>query len=1594
MSQTISQIIQRQASLGDTITLELKTGKEFTGVITEIGTDHITINRDEEIITIFLDSISGYRVKQIQPLVKSADSSPSKIDNSVASPVSSSKPIETKKDDDEPQKIKSSIEEQIQNSTISFHTPDFTLPLDEIKDIQQKEIIKTAWDRIENKYKYANKINELDPKFGRIQSIINELQTLVDRFPGLFTTRRLLGYLYWYSRNYREAFELYYQLAFHSNYARDWYNLAVLAGLLQEEELTCYALEHFFYSSALEGETTAWFFYVKLIQKYSNYRALKNLIESRGKKFSDKEHEILFKTSIYILISINNEKIATTLIQRQQNGDKQFDLVKEALNYLDMKPDSGYQDRITQLSSQRIIETNQRNIHHQPQGYVYKYNPYQKFGFLKGTDGVEYFFHRSAVSDDDLLNRLKDFTSGKQIPVTFEVAQGPKGPLAIGVTLYRTIDEMFNRATEFADEGDYPKAIAQIKKVIDLNPDYPSAREYYEKWREYARISGVPRGTNPYARAKRAQLIEKDFEKAVRLLQEAINKGDNIESAIKDLASLLVQQGKAEEAVWVLEQYRRKIRDQKSVDNMLIGFYQNAGQYDSAITLLEGKLSQAMNESKKTAILWQIANCHLRKEDYVQAERTLRKVLEMQPDNKIAQRNIAICLFKQMRYDEAKSILNQILTNAHETQALELLEAIKQAQITGQFARFDAIVRDALVTELIVERSRFTEFLLNRCEYRGLSPDRIRKGDDGRKIYIGSKRDARHDIERLEDIARQLGTRRPSERADYYLTAARITESDDSNQFYQYLCRSFSSKGDSFLTENKPLDSARELYSESLAVYDGYRNPVKGEDKYDEQDAVNALVRYLYSWLGRDSVPTVPPKSNEQDSVLKQQLQYIDDALEEVISKHPQREKVFDAISYLIFRSKYAGERILRSLYSRSSLQALSINFLQRKGVTLPGSLTKIDEFIALWNEYQRKRSKKIRFLIDEIRILSNIDIYPASLENSIERLKTLTEHIFLDLDKQRLEQIRNILELSLDLCKHSTFEEQERLCLQIDSRCQDLLKEIENSPTKLSVEEMYAVIETIQKKIKARLDDLYISSTPQITLRLPVETYTPDTDRRIEVQIVVSNRVGCSPAESLELVIQEYEDSFTVPLYSSLRGGDQRIIKVPILVEEDVLHAQAFSLPVYAKYRIRTGDTIQTEIQSFAIRLGTEHEFQEIENPYAAYAEGGIVSNPDMFFGRDELIANIAKTLQSSYRQSKCVIIYGQKRAGKSSILYHLKTRLQSNKDILILDVGNIGSILDEQSNTPFLYQILWAILKKLAYTIEDEIVERGRPEIKLDLPGDQAFFNHPSPLSLFKDVFERFRRTTAKLPEWRNIRLVLIIDEFSYIYQYIVRGLISETFMMNWKALLQENYFHAVLAGQDVMPKFKQRFPNEFGTTQDERVTYLRREDAIKLIDEPIRIGGRSGESRYRERAIDRILDLTAGSPFYIQILCNRLVEYMNRKRASLVTEADVDQVKDELIKGVNALTLDKFDNLISSGDTSEDAISDDDALKVLAAIALHSKTGGPCNRNSIVCQTHTPLDTILEDLVKRDVIERVREQYYSLRVGLFKEWLIANQ
>ena len=1608
------QLIQQQIPLGGKVKFILTSGREISGVLAEIGRNHVAVETETGISKLPLERVDFWEIpsEEKQELKDEASNTSytseaanekeqkikDKVSESLQAPEESSlsfKQVDldvNNKDDEtlttptlssdnfDPETFRRLIEigarfdAKIKASKIELIPPDFVFPTEELKGGRQQEANK-IWIRAKNKYENAVKNNELASKFGRLPSVIQDLKLLSEWFTASTSTKRHLAFLEFLSGNKKEALKRYKSSASSSQVADDWYNVAVIAREIGDDILVCYAFNQFFINKSVYAEQyqNAWYIYVEILQKTDNFFLLDEIIRQSKHELSELECQVILETEIYLLRAIDRSDLATNLVRKWLQELPLKSLVKEGLKYFSLKLSDDYQKVLLEFSSVNSKEKNQsQNILDQPHGHIYTYAPQRNFGFIRGWDSVEYFFHISAVIDEELHSRINKMQRYEEIPVIFEFAQGAKGLLAIGVSLYRTIDQLFNLATQYANDGEYAKAIFQVRRVLALNSDYPEAQQLHEKWREYARAAGVPRGANPYARAKRVQLIEKDPERAAVLLQVAIKQGDNIESAIKDLAQLLVQMGQTNEAIELLNQNRNKITDPQTVDNLLINIYQKASQYEKAIDLLRKKINSALTKDIKTQILRSIASCYLKQGDYQSAESEFRSIEKLGVES--VRINIAFCLIKQQRYDNAETILNNILATSADTQAAELLAAISAAKIAGQAAQIDEIFVETIFSGFSNEVSDFTKFFLERCEFQGVPP-----------IRLQDKKFDHSDVEKLEKLATESRTYRPRERSGYYLSAAKIIslieEWDDPNQFYKYLCRSFASRGDSAVIENSSLDIARECYCEALSVYDGYRSTGR-----DEQDAMNSIVRFLASILGHSYIPT------------STKIPSIDEIIEDILNRHPNRDQLFDIVAYLIAKSKYAANRILTLLYAKATFQAMALEYLKNKlALTRSGTINR-EEFLQLWKELQRKKAEEKRSVSTEVSFIAKVDLTIASLEDRIARIKGIEASLLFNLDQQRIRELQKVLEIAYDLCKQNTFEEKERYCDQIDTRCQNLLKEIESGPTKFSVEGIYPILESLRVKVNAKLQEIYESSVPQLTLRLAegFDSYLHGKNQGIEVQIVVENRMGCSPAESLELIVQEDDDFFAVArneikLDGPLRGGSQEILTIPIRLTEQAIESETFSLPIYAQYGTRSENIAQTQIANFSIRLYSEEQVEEIENPYAAYAESAIVQNKEMFYGRNELITNTARTIRDFHSQNKCLIIFGQKRSGKSSILHHLKLELQQDKDLLILDIGNIGSILDECSSTPLLYQILWSIIRKLEYAIEDKLDESYSP-ISIEFPTDLVFYSHPSPLSLFKDIFERFKRNTSRVDDWKKVRVVLLIDEFSYIYSQIVSGKVSGEFMKNWKALLQEDFFSAVLVGQDVMPKFKQIFPNEFGNIQDERVSYLKPEDAIKLIDEPIRIGGKQGKSRYVEKAVDRIVDLTAGSPFYIQIICNRLVEYINRKRAKLVTKSDVEQIKFELIQGVNALSIDKFDNLISSGDTSADAISDKDAIRVLASIAENSRTGA-CSRHSIICETQTPINEILRDLENREVVKQEQENYYRIRVELFKEWLIAH-
>lgn len=66
----------------------------------------------------------------------------------------------------------------------------------------------------------------------------------------------------------------------------------------------------------------------------------------------------------------------------------------------------------------------------------------------------------------------------------------------------------------------------------------------------------IPKGDTPYVQAKKSEYIAKDLSQAAAFYRLAIAQGERPESAVKDLAGVLVQQGKMTEARELLQTHQ------------------------------------------------------------------------------------------------------------------------------------------------------------------------------------------------------------------------------------------------------------------------------------------------------------------------------------------------------------------------------------------------------------------------------------------------------------------------------------------------------------------------------------------------------------------------------------------------------------------------------------------------------------------------------------------------------------------------------------------------------------------------------------------------------------------------------------------------------------------------------------------------------------------------------------------------------------------------------------------------------------------------------------------------------------------------------
>jgi tetratricopeptide (TPR) repeat protein len=244
--------------------------------------------------------------------------------------------------------------------------------------------------------------------------------------------------------------------------------------------------------------------------------------------------------------------------------------------------------------------------------------------------------------------------------------------------------------------------------------------------------------------------------------------------------------------------------------------------------------------------------------------------------------------------------------------------------------------------------------------------------------------------------------------------------------------------------------------------------------------------------------------------------------------------------------------------------------------------------------------------------------------------------------------------------------------------------------------------------------------------------------------------------------------------------------------------------------------------------------------NPYIA---GNALRNQRGFVGRADVLQLVSSLLTSPNQSA--LVLFGQRRIGKTSILLQLHRRLATP---LFLPV--YFDLMDRARRS------LGLVLYELAATIAAEA----------QLPGPDR--------ALFDDAGTYFRRTFlpqlyAALGPARNP--VLLLDEFDVLdaaaEERLAETSAAHAFFPYLRELLQGEprlrfIFVVGRRAEDLSINVKATFK----AALYQRVSVLDAESAKRLIT----TAERDGTLSFAPEAVERILTLTAGHPYFIQLIC----------------------------------------------------------------------------------------------------------------------------
>lgn len=377
--------------------------------------------------------------------------------------------------------------------------------------------------------------------------------------------------------------------------------------------------------------------------------------------------------------------------------------------------------------------------------------------------------------------------------------------------------------------------------------------------------------------------------------------------------------------------------------------------------------------------------------------------------------------------------------------------------------------------------------------------------------------------------------------------------------------------------------------------------------------------------------------------------------------------------------------------------------------------------------------------------------------------------------------------------------------------------------------------------------------------------------------------------------------------------------------------------------------------------------EFVDPDKPFKRifpipYVTGTPLKSDEVFVGREEVFSFIRENLLGTH-QNNAIILHGQRRTGKTSVLYRLGHVMADTHYAVLIDMQGKPA----RGEAEFLYSIADDII----FTLEEHGLDVEYPE-RSDFEEAPEFF--------FRN---RFLRGLHKQLGGKN--LLLLFDEFEELQQRVQDGRLTPEIFTFLRNLIQhEDKVDFVFSGTHKLEQLGAEYWSVlFNIAVYKPITFLGPSDVRQLILDPV-----SKENiEYDALALKRMVNVTAGHPYFTQLILHEMIVYYNETERTYITVTDVDHVLRRIIERGEA----HFKYIWAESSAEEQTL-----LRALTELLVGSDGVNIKDLQKFLAergyQWDETWDAALKGLESRDIImsRTAKSPLYRFKVDLIRQWI----